>query len=58
MFGCDSDELDAAAAPNVGRFVYAGPTILESHGEFSEGLASNCLDGLLMQMRCSLGLTV
>ena len=44
IFQCEAHQLSSEAEPIVGRFVYAGPTIVDNHGCACEGLADNCLD--------------
>jgi hypothetical protein len=51
VFGCDLEDLCSQPrqdhpdrpVPTVGRFVYAGPTIVDNHGGALEGLADECL---------------
>ena len=45
IFGCEADELNTYTTPKttIGRFVYAGPTIVEGHGLNHDGLAQDCL---------------
>lgn len=43
VFDCDPSSLSNETGPTVGRFVYAGPTIVDNHGATCEGLADECL---------------
>jgi hypothetical protein len=46
LFQADDDALQAGKA-SIGRFIYAGPTILESHGQCQHGLGEDCLNQVL-----------
>ncbi len=43
IFDCETYELTNDAQPATGRFVYAGPTVVDRHGSVCEDLAQNCL---------------
>jgi hypothetical protein len=46
VFNCSPEDLNRDAGPATGpggRFVYAGPTIVDNHGGAAEGLADECL---------------
>jgi hypothetical protein len=43
IFECDPAKCSFSPGPQIGRFVYCGPTIVEDHGRFIETLARDCL---------------
>ena len=46
IFSCEPHQLrEGEEFTKVGRFVYAGPTIISRHGADTEHLASDCLSG-------------
>lgn len=44
VFHCSDAALSSDHAPATGRFVYAGPTVVDNHGGACLGLANQCLD--------------
>ena len=44
IFHCSCADLSGQKGPTFGRFIYAGPTLVDRHGGSCPGLADECLD--------------